>query len=70
VTAPIDLIIRYRASGERHKRTLLDVILVGDAAVAVPAINAGVSELIGVPFRVQIPVGSTLADHVQDAADA
>ena len=66
---PIDLIIRYRASGQKRKRTLADVIFVGDATVTVPGVNTGVSELIGVPFRVQIPPGDTLADHVTDATD-
>jgi len=42
---------------------------VGDAMVTVPGLNAGVSELIGVPFRVQIPEGDTLADHVVDAVE-
>ncbi len=69
VTAGIDLIVRYRANGQRRKRTLSDVIFVGDAMVTVPALNAGVSELIGVPFRVQIPSGETFADHVTDAMD-
>jgi len=46
------------------------VLFVGDATVTVPALNAGVSELIGVPFRVQIPSGETLADHVTDAVES
>jgi len=66
----IDLIIRYRANGQARKRTLKDVLFVGDATVMVPAINAGTSELIGVPFRVQIPEGETLADHIEDAVDS
>jgi len=66
---PIDLIIRYRANGQIRKRTLNDVIFIGDATVTVPAFNAGVSQLIGVPFRVQIPTGDTLADHVTDELD-
>jgi len=69
ITSPIDLIIRYRASAQRRKRTLSDVVFVGDAMVTVPGLNAGVSELIGVPFRVQIPEGDTLADHVVDAVE-
>jgi hypothetical protein len=69
ITSGIDLIIRYRADGAKRKRTLLDVIFLGDATVVFPALNAGVSELIGVPFRVQIPEGETLAAHVVDAAD-
>ena len=66
----IDLIIRYRANGQKRKRTLTDVIFVGDATVTVPGINVGVSELVGVPFRVQIPADETLADHVTDAVDS
>ena len=66
----IDLIIRYRANGQKRKRTLADVIFVGDATVTVPGVNTGVSELVGVPFRVQIPADETLADHVTDAVDS
>ena len=65
----IDLIIRYRANGQTRKRTLADVLFIGDAAVTVPSLNTGVSQLIGVPFRVQIPEDETLADHVVDALD-
>ncbi len=70
ITTGIDLLIRYRANGQKRKRTLSDVLFVGDATVTVPALNAGVSELIGVPFRVQIPSGETLADHVTDAVES
>ncbi len=70
ITDQIDLIIRYRTGGEKRTRTLQDVLFVGDATVTVPGLNTGVSELIGVPFRVQIPEGNTLANHVQDAVDA
>ena len=70
ITTGIDLLIRYRANGQKRKRTLSDVLFVGDATVTVPALNAGVSELIGVPFRVQIPSGETLADHVMDAVES
>ena len=69
VTDAIDLIIRYRANGQRRKRTLLNAIFIGDATVTVPGLNSGVSELIGVPFRLQIPELSTLNDHVQDTVD-
>jgi len=69
VTAGIDLIIRYRANGQKRKRTLADVLFVGDATVTVPGLNSGVSELIGVPFRVQIPTGETFAEHVTDAVE-
>jgi hypothetical protein len=42
------------------------VVFAGDATVAVPAISTGVGELIGVPFKVNIPRGETLADHIDD----
>jgi hypothetical protein len=70
ITGEIDLIVRYRANGQKRKRTLGDVVFVGDATVSVPSRNEGVSELIGVPFRVQIPDGETVAGHVTDAVDA
>lgn len=69
ITAGIDLVIRYRANGQKRKRTLLDVVFVGDATVTVPGMNTGVSELIGIPFRVQIPTGQTLGEHVVDAVE-
>jgi hypothetical protein len=69
ISAGIDMIVRYRANGQKRKRTFSDVIFVGDATVTVPALNSGLSTLIGVPFRVQIPLGETLAGHVTDAAD-
>ena len=69
IADPIDLIILYRANGEKRKRTLADVLFVGDATVAFPAMNTGLSELIGVPFRVQMPKGDTLAGHVTDELD-
>ena len=69
ITTGIDLIVRYRANGQKRKRTFADVIFIGDATVTVPAINAGLTPLIGVPYRVQIPLGDTLAAHVIDAAD-
>ena len=69
ITDAIDLIIRYRANGQKRKRTLSDVIFVGDATVTVPSLNDGISELIGVPFRVQLPRSETLATHVTDAMD-
>ena len=69
ITIEIDLIVRYRANKEKRKRTFADVIFLGDAVVTVPPVNTGVSELIGVPFRVQIPEGETLATHVLDTTD-
>ena len=66
----VDLIIRYRANGQARKRTLTDVLFIGDATVTVPGQNEGVSVLVGVPFRVQIPEGHTLADHIEDAVDS
>ena len=70
ITGEIDLIVQYRANGQKRKRTLKDVIFIGDATVTIPALNTGVSVLIGVPFRVQIPQGDTLADHIEDVLDA
>lgn len=69
ITDEIDLIILYRANGQKRKRTLKDVLFVGDATVTIPGLNTGGSELIGVPFRVQIPEGNTLDDHIEDAVD-
>ncbi len=69
ITEEIDLIVRYRAGGQRRKRTFGDVVFIGDASVTVPSLNSGVSELVGVPFRVQIPAGETLAGHVTDVED-
>ena len=66
----IDLLVYCRANGQKRKRTLKNVVFIGDATVTVPALNAGVSELIGVPFRVQIPEGENLADHVEDVVDS
>lgn len=65
----IDLIIRYRANTEKRKRTLKEVIFLGDAVVTVPGLNTGVSELIGVPFRVQFPEQDDFEDHVVDEED-
>jgi hypothetical protein len=68
---PLDLIVRYRANGQNRKRTFLDMLFIGYSTVTVPSINAGVPELVGVPFRVQIPYPSDkLADHITDTADA
>ena len=69
IESDIDLIIRYRANAQLRKRTLSDVLFIGDASITVPALNAGVPELIGVPFRVQIPEGEKLSDHITDAVD-
>lgn len=70
LTSKIDLIVRYTASGQLRKRTFGDVIFVGDAAVTIPGQNSGISQLIGVPFRVQIPTGNTIASHITDTTDA
>lgn len=69
INESIDLIIRYRANGQKRMRTLSDVIFVGDATVTVPSLNDGTAELIGVPFRVQIPSDESLATHVTDVVD-
>jgi len=65
----VDLVIRYRAAGEKRKRTISGVLFAGDAAVTVPAVNTGTTPLIGVPFRVQIPEGETVTAHVTDTTD-
>ncbi|MCO6437853.1 MAG: hypothetical protein J5J06_12245 [Phycisphaerae bacterium] len=70
ITEPIDLIVRYTASGESRKRVLKDVLFIGDAVVTVPPLNRGEAELIGVPFRVQIPDTETLAQHVEDLPES
>lgn len=70
ITNSVDLIIRYRANGQKRKRTLADVVFVGDASVTFPGQNTGESILIGVPFRLQIPEGNTLSNHITDAVDA
>lgn len=69
ISTEMDLVIRYRAADGKRKRTLSDVLFVGDATVTVPALNEGVSRLIGVPFRVQIAEGETIAQHVTDTVD-
>lgn len=69
ITAAVDLIVRYRASGESRKRTLFDVLFAGDARVALPGLADGRGAIIGVPFRVQIPEGNTISDHVLDETD-
>jgi len=70
ITAGIDLWIRFRADGQRRVRKLKDVVFVGDATVVLPEMNRGLSELIAVPFRVQIPEGNTLTNHVEDVLDS
>jgi len=69
IVVPIDLIVRYRGNAQKRKRTFSDVLFVGDATVTVPSLNSGVSELIGVPFRVQIPIGETVGNHITDVAE-
>lgn len=66
----IDLIVRYRASGEARTLTFADVVFAGDAVVSFPPINRGVSTLIGVPFLVNVPEGDTLDDHLTDAVES
>lgn len=70
ITAEIDLIVRYRANQQIRRRTFANILFVGDALVTVPSLNVGVSPLIGVPFRVQLPIGETLAQHVMDVVDS
>ncbi len=70
LSSSIDLLVRYRSAGEKRLRSLLDVIFVGDASVTVPSINSGVPALIGVPFRVQIPQGAGLSNHITDIVES
>lgn len=70
ITSGIDLVIRYRANAQKRKRTLSNILFLGDATVTVPGFNVGVSELIGVPFRAQIPVGTLFSSVVTDEAEA
>ncbi len=65
----VDLEVRYRANGEHRKRTFSDVIFVGDAAVQFVALNTGVSQLIGVPFRVQLPKNKAINNRITDEPD-
>lgn len=69
IAVGIDLIVRYRANGQKRKRTFSDVLFVGDASIAMPSMSSGMAALIAVPFRVQIPLGETVAAHVADASD-
>lgn len=70
IESDIDLLIRYRAgNGRKRLRTLTDVLFIGDATVVIPSINRGTPELIGVPFRVQIPETDKLSDHVSDVVE-
>jgi len=70
IDEPIDLIVTYRSGTERRRRTFADVVFVGDATVAVPSLNTGLPALVGVPFREQIPLGDTLADHIIDELES
>jgi len=70
ITDEIDLIVRYQANGQLRKKTFSDILFVGDSTVTLPGLNSGVAELIGVPFRIQIPTGSTLLDHIIDESDS
>ena len=66
----IDLIVYYLANRNQHrKRTISGVVFAGDATVVVPGVNAGLGDLIGVPFKVSIAQGETLADHIVDEAE-
>jgi len=70
IEATIELITRYLTSQNEHrKRRMVDVVFVGDSTVTVPPLSRGVGPLIGVPFRVNIPQGNTLANHVFDESD-
>jgi hypothetical protein len=70
INAEIDLIVRYRANQQIRRRVFADILFVGDAVVTMPPLNVGVSPIIGVPFRVQRPIGETLAEHIADTIDS
>ena len=66
----IQLVVYYIAEENEHRiRRFLEVVFVGDAAVTIPPLNVGVGELIGVPFKVNIPEDETLDDHIIDEVD-
>jgi hypothetical protein len=66
----INLIVYYLSGENQHrKRTLIDVVFVGDATVRVAPASSGLGDLIGVPFKINIPAEETLADHVIDETD-
>ena len=70
ITDSVELIVYYLAGGNEHrKRRLLDVVFAGDATVRVPPANTGVSDLIGVPFKINIPEDETLDEHIIDETD-
>lgn len=66
ISSEIDLVVAYRANGSERERTFSDVVFAGDATVIVPSLNRGISKLIGVPFRVQVPAGDAISDHITD----
>ncbi len=70
IETPVDLIVRYRANGQKRVRTFDDVIFVGDATVTVPNVNSGTSPLTGVPFHVQIPLDQRMSDFFTDEVDS
>lgn len=65
----VTLEVRYRANGAHRKRTFTKVLFVGDATVEFAGLNTGVSKLIGVPFRIQLPKNKTIDDRITDASD-
>jgi hypothetical protein len=70
ITADIQLIVYYVAGqNEPRIRRFVNTVFVGDATVTIPPLNVGVGELIGVPFKVNIPEDETLDDHIIDEVD-
>jgi len=70
IDAPVSVIAYYLAARNRQrKRTFIDVVFVGDATVRIPPLNDGMGDLIGVPFKVNIPYDETLEDHIVDEAE-
>jgi hypothetical protein len=69
ITAEVDLRIRYRARSGVRRRTIERIVFGGSSQVSFPAISEGLPPLIGVPFRAQLPSGTTLGDAVTDEAE-
>jgi hypothetical protein len=70
IEADIQLIVFYVAGrNEPRIRRFIDTVFVGDATISIPPLNVGVGELIGVPFKVNIPEDETLDDHIIDEVD-
>ncbi len=69
IDAEVDLLIRYRARDGVRVRTIERILFGGAAQVAFPAVETEAAPLIGVPFRAQLPTGTTLANAIIDQED-